>query len=103
MIRLENKSKIKEENANNKKGLKKYFIRNNHLTHFLDAKEKNEIPYVFPVASTHDMNFDSLSQLNRFEKMKQSLLNLKYIIEQDEENEIKIIKEVMKELIRVLY
>jgi hypothetical protein len=40
------------------------------------------------------MNFENLSQLNRFEKMKQSLLNLKYIIEQDEENEIKIIKEV---------
>jgi hypothetical protein len=78
-------------------------IRNNNLTNFLDAKEKNEIPYVFPVASTYDMNFENLSQLNRFEKLKQSLLNLKYIIEQDEENEIKIIKEVNKDLITVFH
>jgi len=58
---------------------------------------------VFPVASTYDMNFENLSQLNRFEKLKQSLLNLKYIIEQDEENEIKIIKEVNKDLITVFH
>ena len=69
-------------------------IKNNHLTHFLEKKEKNDIPYVFPIATTHGINFDNLSQLHRFEKTKQSLLNLKYLVEQDEENEIKIIKEV---------
>jgi hypothetical protein len=74
--------------------MKNDLIRSNQLTHFLDAKEKNEIPYVFPIASLKGINFESLSQLRRFEKLKQSILNVKYIIEQDEDNEIKIIKEV---------
>ena len=56
-------------------------IKKNQLTHFLEAKQKNNIPLVFPVALVNGMNFQSLSQLNRFEKIKQSLLNLKYLIE----------------------
>lgn len=76
--------------------IKNDLIKKNHLTHFLDAKEKNDIPFVFPIAFVNEMSFDSLSQLHRFEKIKQSLMNLRYIIDQDEENEIKIVKEVIK-------
>ena len=51
---------------------------------------------MYPIAHINGISFDNHSQLNRYEKIKQSLLNLKYIIDHNEENEIKIIKEVFK-------
>ena len=66
------------------------------MTNFLDCKQKNDLPFVYPIAHINGISFDNLSQLNRNEKIKQSLLNLKYIIDHNEENEIKIIKEVFK-------
>lgn len=64
------------------------------VTHFLDHKEKNEIPFVLPVATTYKKEFSNFSQKSRYEKIKQKLLELKIVMEGDEDNEIKIVKEV---------
>jgi hypothetical protein len=65
------------------------------VTHFLDHKEKNEVPFVLPIATTYKKEFQNFSQKSRYERIKQKLLELKVVIENDdEENEIKIVKEV---------
>ena len=64
-------------------------------THFLDHhKDKNLVPLVTPVVTSYNEVFKNFSQKNRYEKMKHKLMELKLLIENDEENEIKIIKEV---------
>ena len=70
-------------------------MRKIETTHFLDKqKDKNDIPFVLPVATTYNEEFINFSQKNRFEKIKQKLLELKIVLENHEENEIQIVKEV---------
>jgi hypothetical protein len=78
----------------NKLQLKDALMKKIEVTHFLDHKEKSEFPFVSPVATTYKKDFQNYSQRKRYEKIKQKLLELKMVVESDEENEIKIIKEV---------
>ena len=79
----------------NRQKIKDGLMKKIEKTHFLEQhKDKNEIPFVSPVATTYNEEFLNFSQKNRFEKIKYKLLELKMIIENDEENEIQIVKEV---------
>lgn len=68
--------------------------KKNQITFFLSTKSK-EVPVIFPMAKVHNQDFTSLSQIKRFEKEKQALLNLKYTIENNLDNEISIVKEFL--------
>lgn len=69
-------------------------MKNNNLTCILDKKAQNDIPYIYPVAFIHENTFEKCSQMNRYEKLTQIFLNLRYRIEKEENKEVGIIKEV---------
>ena len=73
----------------------KIFMKKNNLTNLLGKKSKDEIPFVFPLALIHEKSFQTCSQMNRYEKLTQTFLNLRYRIENDEEKEIWFIREVI--------
>jgi hypothetical protein len=87
----------------NKLQLKEALMKKIEVTHFLDHKEKSEIPFVSPVATTYKKEFQNYSQKKRYEKIKQKLLELKMVLENDEDNEIKIVKEVRKFITKFLF
>ncbi len=85
-------NKICPENQTKMK--KKKFMMRNTLTHFME-KKGDEVPYVFPVALSHNNDFNSFSEKNRYEKILDKLLKLKYYIDRDPDNEPLYIKEFM--------
>lgn len=78
----------------NKLKLKEALMKKIEVTHFLDHREKSEIPFISPVATTYKKDFQNYSQKKRYENIKKKLLELKIILDNEEENEIKIVKEV---------
>lgn len=87
-------------NGTNKRGSgqsynpQKIFMKNNAITHYMD-KKFGEIPQIFPVALIHDYDFRNNSEKNRFERITALLYKIRHYIENDEDNEIHIIKEFM--------
>ena len=78
----------------NKLKIKEALMKKIEVTHFLEHNSKSEMPFILPVATTYNNDFQNYSQKKRYEKVKQKLLELKLVLENDEENEIKIVKEV---------
>ena len=64
------------------------------MTHYLEQKTNYDIPIVFPMNLIHDNKFSNLSEQNRWQKFTNLFTNLKYFIENNEDNEEQIIKEV---------
>ena len=91
---MEFKKKVYKIDEEEKLNLKKKFYKKNNKTNFLEKRIKDNIPYIFPIALVHENNYESSSQLNRFEKLSQIFLNLKYRIQNEEQKEIWCVKEV---------
>jgi hypothetical protein len=89
-------SDIKVRNSDDLLSKKKNFLKNHAMTHYL-GKKGDEIPYVFPFATVHQNNYNSYSEKNRYEKVTEQLLKLRYFIQKDEQNEKKYLQEfIMK-------
>jgi len=70
------------------------FYKFNSITHKLEKKKKDNIPIVFPFNPMRETKCLSLSEKSRFEKLTKVFSDLKYFIENDEENEKELVKEV---------
>lgn len=73
---------------------KRNFFKSNAMTHYME-KKGDEVPYVFPIAWIHQNNYNNYSEKNRYEKITELFLKLRYFIERNEENEKEYIKEFM--------
>jgi hypothetical protein len=65
------------------------------MTHYLEKRGRNEVPFVFPITWIHQNDYVNNSEKNRYEKMTELFLKLKFYIERDEGNEKQYIKEFM--------
>ena len=73
---------------------KKEIFKLNDITHYLEQKTKNDQPIVFPMNFLHDSRFPTLSEKNRCERFTKIFSDFKYYLENNEDNEIQIAKEV---------
>jgi hypothetical protein len=73
---------------------KKNFLKTNAITHYME-KKGDEVPYVFPIAWIHQNDYNNFSEKNRYEKISQLFMKLRYFIERNEENEKEYLKEFM--------
>jgi hypothetical protein len=89
------KQRNRSEEVENLLIQKKKFFSSNMMTHYLGKKGKEAIPYVFPIALISKNDYGNSSEKNRYEKISQLFLNLKYFIENDDDNEKTYIKEFM--------
>lgn len=65
------------------------------MTHFLEQRAKDDIPYIFPLNLMYDTKHTTFSEKKRFEKLTKTFSNLKYLIESNPDNENIIVKEVI--------
>lgn len=73
---------------------KRNFLKSNAITHYME-KKGDEVPYVFPIAWIHQNDYNNFSEKNRYEKITQLFMKLKYFIQRNEENEKEYLKEFM--------
>lgn len=77
-----------------KEDFKKIILKNKIMINFPDRKVLHERPVLFPVAKINGIEFYSSSQKKRFEKSLQTLVNLRYLIENDYKNKEKYVLKV---------
>jgi hypothetical protein len=74
---------------------KKQFMKRNPMTYYMDKKVIEDIPHVYPIVWIHQNDYENISEKNRYEKITQMFLKLRYYIENDEDNEKNYLKEFM--------
>ena len=70
---------------------RKKLFRKIDFTLLEKEKDKNDIPYTYPVVLMRDNEFENLSQKKRYEKIQQKFLNLKYLLEKNDEEQFEVI------------
>jgi len=65
------------------------------MTHFLEQRAKDDIPYIFPLNLMYDTKYSTFSEKKRLEKLTKTFSKLKYLIESNPDNENIIVKEVI--------
>jgi len=82
------------DNSSKYKG-KKQFMKRNPMTYYMDKRVIEDIPHVYPIVWIHQNDYGNISEKNRYEKITQMFLKLRYYIENDENNEKNYLKEFM--------